>query len=240
MELRDQRILIMGGSSGIGLATARMATELGAEVAITGRDQGKLAAAVEQLGERARGSVVDATSLPDLQNFFQAYGTFDHLVISVSGAAGGGAFPTLDLQHLRHGFEAKFWPQVAIAQISLNTLKADGSITFITAGSSRKALPETAGLAAINGALDAMVPTLAVELRPRRVNAVSPGVIATPWWDRVPESFRKDLFAQAAAKTPVGRIGQPEDVAQAILFLIQSTFVTGSIIDCDGGARLVP
>lgn len=83
-----------------------------------------------------------------------------------------------------------------------------------------------------------MVPTLAVELRPLRVNAVSAGVIATPWWDRVPESFRNDFFAQSAASAPVGRVGQPEDVAQAIVFLIQNTFMTGSIIDCDGGARL--
>lgn len=159
-------------------------------------------------------------------------------MIAVSGAAGAGAFPTLDLQDLRHGFEAKFWPQVAVAQMSLATLRHDGSITFITAGSSRKALPGTAGLAAINGALDAMIPTLAVELRPLRVNAVSPGTIATPWWDHVPESFRNDFFAQSAVSAPVGRVGQPEDVAQAIIFLIQNTFVTGSIIDCDGGARL--
>lgn len=238
MELTGQRIVIMGGSSGIGLATAHMLVEAGAEVTITGRNRDKINAAVAQLGEHAHGSVVDATSISQLQTFFREYGAFEHLVISVSGAAGGGAFRSLDLQALRHGFEAKFWPQVAIAQISLETLRHDGSITFITAGSSRKALPGTAGLAAINGALDAMIPTLAVELRPLRVNAVSPGVIATPWWDHVPDGFRNDIFAQSAASAPAGRVGQPEDVAQCILFLIQNTFVTGSIIDCDGGARL--
>jgi NAD(P)-dependent dehydrogenase (short-subunit alcohol dehydrogenase family) len=215
-----------------------MLVEAGADVTITGRSQDKINAAVAQMGERAHGSVIDATSLPQLQSFFHEYGTFQHLVIAVSGASGGGAFRTLDLQDLRHGFEAKFWPQIAIAQISLETVQRNGSITFITAGSSRKALPETAGLAAINGAIDALIPTLAVELRPLRVNAVSPGVIATPWWDRVPERFRNDFFAQAAANAPAGRIGQPEDVAQAIVFLIQNTFVTGTILDCDGGARL--
>lgn len=238
MELTDQRIVIMGGSSGIGLATARVLVEAGAEVMITGRSPDKIATAVAQLGERARGSAVDATSIPHLQTFFREYGAFSHLVIAVSGAAGSGAFRSLDLQDLRHGFEAKFWPQVAIAQISLETLQRDGSITFITAGSARKAIPGAVGLAAINGALNTMIPTLAVELRPLRVNAVSPGIIATPWWDRVPDSFRQDVFAQSAANAPAGRVGQPEDVAQAIIFLIQNTFVTGSIIDCDGGARL--
>nr|MBA2681638.1 SDR family oxidoreductase [Ktedonobacteraceae bacterium] len=113
------------------------------------------------------------------------------------------------------------------------------SLTFITAGSSRSAKPDTAGLAAINGALDAMIPSLALELRPLRVNAVSPGVIATPWWDRVSAEFRTNYFAQTAATLPVERIGEPEDVAQAIVFLIQNGFMTGTIIDCDGGARLV-
>jgi NAD(P)-dependent dehydrogenase (short-subunit alcohol dehydrogenase family) len=216
-----------------------MLVEAGADIAITGRSQEKINTAAAQLGEHAHGSVVDATSIEHLQTFFREHGAFQHLVIAVSGAAGGGAFRTLDLrQELRHGFEAKFWPQVAIAQASLETLQHDGSITFITAGSSRKALPGTAGLAAINGALDSIVPTLAVELHPLRVNAVSPGIIATSWWDRVPENFRDDLFAQFVASAPVGRVGQPEDVAHAIVFLIQNTFITGSIIDCDGGSRL--
>jgi len=238
MELTGQRVVIMGGSSGIGFATARMLIDAGAEVNITGRNQDKIDAAVSQLGERAHGSVVDATSISQVQTFFHEFGTFEHLVLAVSGAAGAGEFRSLNLQELRHGFEAKFWPQVAVAQMSLETLRHDGSLTFITAGSARKARPGTVGLAAINGALDTMVPTLAVELRPLRVNAVSPGVIATPWWDRVPENFRNDFFAQSAASAPAGRVGQPEDVAQAIVFLIQNTFVTGSIIDCDGGARL--
>ena len=238
MNLANQRIVIMGGSSGIGLATARMLIDAGARVAITGRDQNKIETALAHLGEQATGAVIDATSLPQVRRFFHEYGPFHHLVIAVSGAGGAGAFRTLDLAALRQGFEAKFWAFLTVAQTSLETLQRDGSLTFITAGSARSAIPETAGLAAINGSLNAMVPTLALELRPLRVNSVSPGVIATPWWDRVPQDFRQAHFARSAATVPVGRVGQPEDVAQAVVFLIQNSFMTGTILDCDGGARL--
>jgi NAD(P)-dependent dehydrogenase (short-subunit alcohol dehydrogenase family) len=210
----------------------------GAEVIVSGRSQEKLDEALKLLGEGASGKAIDAGSSEQLLSFFEQVGSFQHLVISVSGAAGAGAFRELELSELRNGFEAKFWAQVAVAQASLKTIASDGSITFIGAGSSRTSRPGTAGLAAINGAIDAMIPPLATELRPLRVNAVSPGVIATPWWNNVSESFRDTVFAQEAAILPVGRVGQPEDVAQAIVFLIKNGFVTGTIIDCDGGARL--
>ena len=214
-----------------------MLVDAGAKVAITGREQNKIETALAQLGEQATGTVVDATSPSQVRHFFHEYGAFHHLVIAVSGAGGAGAFRTLDPAALGQGFEAKFWAHLTVAQASLETLQPDGSLTFLTAGSARSAFPETAGLAAMNGALNAMVPTLALELRPLRVNAVSPGVIATPWWDRVSQDFRQAYFARSAAAVPVGRVGQPEDVAQAVVFLIQDSFMTGTIIDCDGGAR---
>jgi NAD(P)-dependent dehydrogenase (short-subunit alcohol dehydrogenase family) len=102
----------------------------------------------------------------------------------------------------------------------------------------RAALPGTAGLAAVNGALEAMVPPLAVELAPLRVNAVSPGVIETPWWDGMPAEERTAMFAEHAAALPVGRVGRPEDVAQAILLTATNGFVTGSVVECNGGLSL--
>ncbi len=176
--------------------------------------------------------------MESLREFFQRVSSFDHLVLTLSGGEGGGAFRTLDMETLRRGFEAKFWAQILAAQASLDTLRHDGSITFITSISARTARPGTVGLAAINGALEAMIKPLAVELKPLRVNAVAPGVIATPWWDRYSKEQREAAFAQAAAENHVGRVGQPEDVAQAIVFLINNSFMTGSIIECDGGLRL--
>ncbi|MFE9426486.1 SDR family oxidoreductase [Kitasatospora sp. NPDC006697] len=233
-----QRVVVLGGSSGIGEATAAGFAADGAEVVITGRDRQRLDEAVARIGGSTRGFAVDAMDRAAVTAFFAELGTLDHLVVAVSGSAGAGAFAGLDLAELANGFDRKFWPQVSSLQAALPHLRKDGSVTFITAGSSRAAFPGTAGLAAINGALDAMVPPLAVELAPLRVNAVSPGVIDTPWWDRVPAEQRKQLFDGLAAATPVGRVGRPEDVAQAIHLLAANTFLTGVVLDCNGGTNL--
>ncbi|MBD0672483.1 SDR family oxidoreductase [Streptomyces sp. CBMA156] len=233
-----QRVVVMGGSSGIGEAAATAFAADGAEVVVTGRDRDRLDAAVARIGGRTTGHRLDAADPAGLAEFFAGAGTVDHLVVAVSGAAGAGPFAGLDLAELATGFEAKFWPQVRVLQAALPYLRADGSVTLITAASARAAFPGTAGLAAINGALEAMVPPLAVELAPLRVNAVSPGVIDTPWWDRVPAGQRAALFEGLAATTPVGRVGRAEDVARAIHLLAANTFVTGVVFDCAGGANL--
>ncbi|MFE3754288.1 SDR family oxidoreductase [Nocardia tengchongensis] len=233
-----QRVVIMGGSSGIGEATATVFAAAGAEVVITGRSRDKLDAAVARIGGDTTGYAVDATDQAALDAFFAQVGTIDHLVISVSGSAGSGPFAELDLEQLTAGFDGKFWPQVRILKAALPHLDSRGSVTLVTAGSSRSAFPGTAGLAAINGALDAMVPPLAVELAPLRINAVSPGVVDTPWWDRVPEAQRTALFDGLVATTPVGRVGRPEDIARAIHMLATNGFITGVVLDANGGTSL--
>lgn len=229
------KYIIVGGTSGIGLATAKMAIDAGHEVIAVGRDPAKFSAA------RSIGAVtaqVDAASLLESQRFFDSQGPFDHLVLCASGSAGAGSFRDLVLEDLRKGFEDKFWPQVISVKAALASLNKSGSITFVGAISSRAMRPGTAGLAAINAALEAMVPILASELRPTRVNAAVPGVVDTPWWSRVPETTRKGLFEKLASEVAVGRIGIAEDLASAIIFLTTNTFVTGTILDCDGGWKL--
>jgi len=229
------KYIIIGGTSGIGLATAKSAVEAGHSVLAAGRDAAKFAVA-ESVGASA--AQIDAGDPAAVELFFKEHGEFDHLVLCVSGASGAGNFRELDLEDLRKGFEGKFWPQVSCAKAALATLKPGGSITFVGAISSRAMKPGTAGLAAINAALEAMVPVLASELRPTRVNAVVPGVVDTPWWSRVPEAAKAELFEKLASEVAVGRIGQPEDLASAIMFVTSNTFVTGAIIDCDGGWKL--
>lgn len=237
MKLTDQTIVVMGGTSGVGLATAYAAEEAGARVIVAGRSRDKLDRAVAGLGNKAHGEQVDASDRVALDAFFARTGRIDHLVIAASGGVGGGPFPTLARDDLARGFDAKFWAQWQCAQAALPYLSQQGSIIFITSVSARVGNPGTTGLAAINGALGAMILPLAHELGPIRVNAVSPGVIDTPWWDRYPEELKHRTFEQTAASVPVRRIGRPEEVADAIVFLAGNGYVTGVILDVDGGMR---
>lgn len=236
--LTGQRAVVMGGSSGIGEATAAFLAADGAEVVITGRSQDRLDAAAARMGGKTTAFRLDATDPAAVAAFFAESGPIDHLVLTVSSSKGSGPFGELDLAELAGGFEGKFWPYLRILQAALPKLRRDGSVTLVTAASARAAFPGTSGLAAINGALEAMVPPLAVELAPLRINAVSPGVIDTAWWDAVPAEQRQAVFDGIAAASPVGRVGRPEDIARAIHMLAVNGFVTGVVLDATGGANL--
>lgn len=236
--MSSQYATIVGGSSGIGLATAAHLLDKGYRVTITGRDEAKLNAAAKRLDGDVTMIAMDAADLNSLAKAFETIGPLDHLVLALGGGNGGGPFATVDLADLRKGFEQKTMAHFACAQASLPYLSKDGSITFVSAVSAQAAMPGTAGLGAINAAIAALAPILAVELKPIRVNCVSPGVVDTPWWDFLGENQKASAFAGFAARTPVGRIGRPEDIADAIGFLIGNGFMSGHTLICDGGIRL--
>lgn len=240
MDLTGQTAVIVGGTSGIGLATALRALEAGASPVVLGRDPERLSAALDTLGRSARGEVVDASNRNLLDAFFGGLGRIDHLVLAASGGLGAGPLARLPEAELRAGFDRKFWIHWNALQAALPALAPGGSVTFVTAASARTGVPGTSGLAAINGALNAMVLPLASELAPVRVNAVSPGVIDTPWWDSKSPEERDRLFAQAGEAAPAGRVGKAREVADAILFLMGNAFTTGVILDVDGGLRAGP
>ncbi|MEF0940604.1 SDR family oxidoreductase [Rhizobium sp. BR 362] len=236
--MSSQHAVIIGGSSGIGLATAAHLLEKGYRVTITGRDAAKLRAAAESLTGDVAAIAMDAADLTNLAKIFQTIGPLDHLVLALGGGNGGGPFATVDLADVKRGFEQKTMAHFACAQACLPYLSKEGSITFVSAVSAQAALPGTAGLGAVNAAIAALAPILAVELKPIRVNCVSPGVVETPWWDFLGEDQKAPVLASFAARTPVGRVGRPQEIAEAIAFLIGNGFTSGHTLICDGGIRL--
>jgi NAD(P)-dependent dehydrogenase (short-subunit alcohol dehydrogenase family) len=231
--------VIIGASAGIGEATAKAFAARGAAVTITGRSKERLDQAAQRIGHPVRAGELDATSRDALDAFFATTGTIDHLVLSASpGAVGVGPFAALDEAALRQAFDGKFFAHVKAIQAALPRLRRDGSVTLVTAVSARAAFPGTAALAAANGALETMIAPLAVELAPLRVNAVSPGVIDTHWWSGLPDDQRQAYFESVAAVSPVRRVGKPDDVAEAIVYLAGAGFVTGTVLECTGGSNL--
>ena len=221
----------------MGLAAARALSNLGASIVVTGRNRDR-AAQVKLQNPSFDVQVVDASSPADLESFYRTQGHIDDLVLCVSGAKGAGPFRDLNMQELWDGFQQKFFAQFSAAQKALPYLPKSGSITFVTAISARAALPFTAGLAAINGALEAMVKPLARELKPLRVNAVSPGVVETPWWDRLGPEQRTEALNRSAEASLVGRNGTADELGHAIAFLVANKFVNATVLEVDGGLRL--
>jgi NAD(P)-dependent dehydrogenase (short-subunit alcohol dehydrogenase family) len=232
-SLTNKKVIVAGGSSGIGLATARLLAQQQAVITVTGRDTEKLKAI--HVSDGFNTATVDSTNRAALDTFFKQAGNTDHLIVSISGHKGMGHFATLPLQELQEGFDNKFWPQLHTVQAALPYMNKGGSITLITAMSALGRLPGASGLAALNGGLELMVPILAKELKPLRINAVSPGVVDTPWWNFLPEENKQQTFQQFAQQIPVGRIARPEEIADTILFVLHNEYMTGAVIPCDGG-----
>ena len=238
-KFTGKTVYVIGASHGIGEGIAAAFAEAGAEVLITGRAKDRLDAAAERIGRPVRVFQSDATRQEDVDALFAAADKkIDHLVLAVSGGMTGlGPLAELTDEALREGFESKVFAQLRVLKAALPHLAPQASVTFIGAGSSRAAFPGTTALAAANGALDASVRPLAAELAPVRVNAVAPGVVDTAWWHPLGEN-RDGFMEQQAAGTPGGRVGQPQDIAEAVLFLAGNGFTTGVVLDVNGGTTL--
>jgi NAD(P)-dependent dehydrogenase (short-subunit alcohol dehydrogenase family) len=180
--------------------------------------------------------VVDGRDAAGVHAFFDELGAFDHLVITAGQTNRGGSFvANITDASFRETFDGKFWVQVTAAHAGARHIRKGGSITFCSGGTSRKAMPGMANIAAVNGALDAIVPTLAVELSPTRVNAISPGTLRTTYWTGLPEGQLEEIFGRMAKSLPAGRVGTAEDIAAAVDFVITNSFVTGTVLAIDGG-----
>ncbi|MDQ0048544.1 NAD(P)-dependent dehydrogenase (short-subunit alcohol dehydrogenase family) [Paenibacillus polymyxa] len=232
--MQNQKIVIIGGSSGIGLETAKQVISLGAEVVIASRSEEKLHKAKEMLGPRAAIYVLDTSDEQQVKSFFEKVGPYDHLIVSAAETS-GGSFLQMETNQARKLFENKFWGQYYAAKYGASQLSAEGSITLFSGVVAYKPMIGSSALGAVNAAVSNLGQTLALELAPIRVNVVSPGIIDTPSRSKMPENTRNQFYDTVAHKLPVKRVGLAEDVARGVLYLIQNQFVTGTVLHVDGG-----
>jgi len=241
----DGTIVVIGGSSGIGLAVARRSLDDGATVVIAGRSQQRLDAARADLARtgppagRLSAHPVDIGDPAQVTRLFERVGTLSHLVVTAADLPYGPVV-SLSEDSILRAVRSKILGPLFAAQQAAPRITKPGSITFTSGIAASRPAPGGALAATVNGALESMVLALALELAPIRVNAVSPGWLDTPVWDRLATPDVKNArLADLAARLPARRLGRPEDIANAVAFLIADTFVTGTVLHAEGAQVLV-
>jgi NAD(P)-dependent dehydrogenase (short-subunit alcohol dehydrogenase family) len=238
MTLNGKRIVILGGSSGIGLATAQAASRDGASLIIASSQQARVDEALKTL-PGAEGYALDLTDAAAVEAFFARVGAFDHLVFTAGEALQLGPLASTDLETARRFFNLRYWGAFLAAKHGSGNIRAGGSIVFTSGIAAQRPHPGWALGASITSAMEGLTRALAVELAPIRVNIVSPGVVKTPLWSAMPKADREVLYHQMEQSLLVGHVGEPEEVAEAYLYLMRQTYTTGQVVVVDGGGLLV-
>ncbi|MBX5161183.1 MULTISPECIES: SDR family oxidoreductase [unclassified Rhizobium] len=242
IRIEGAKVLIVGGSSGMGLALARRLLDEGASVTIAGRNKERLAAACRQLGDHPKlgACAVDISREEEVAALFRDSGPVDHIVSTAADIEGAyQLLPSIELAAAQRVVESKFYGPLLLAKYGAAHLPPSGSITFTSGIAAYRPAARGSVVAAVNAALEGLVRALAVELAPLRINAVSPGWVDTPIWSVVAGDAKQATLEAMAQRLPAGRVGQPEDIADAIRFLIGNGFTTGTILHVEGGHRLV-
>jgi len=237
--LQNKRVVILGGSSGIGLAVAELAASQGANVVIASSGAERVQKAIESIGGEAQGQSVDVSKERDVATLFTKLGVFDHLVFTAGDSLHLRDLATTDLGQARRAFELRYWSALAAIKYGSPHIRKGGSIVLTTGVAGLRPQKGWVVAASVCGTIEALTRALAVELAPIRVNAVSPGVVRTNLWQSMSAADREHLYESVGNSLPVGRVGEPYDIAQAYLFLMQEGFSTGQTVVVDGGTVLV-
>ena len=235
----NKRVVIVGGSSGIGLAVAEEAASQGAEVVIISSNAERVQEAIRSIGVKARGQAVDVSDEKAVESFFANHGAFDHLVFTAGDNLQLHELANTDLKQARRAFDLRYWSALATVKYGSPQIRKGGSIVLTTGVAGRRPHRGWVIAASVCGTIEALTRALAIELAPIRVNAVSPGVVRTNLWQNMSSAEREQLFESVGKRLPVGRVGEAQDIAQAFLFLMKEGFSTGQTVVVDGGTVLV-
>ncbi len=235
MSLDGRSVLILGGTSGMGLATAVAAQRAGADVAIVGRDPAKAARAGETVGDGTVSGVLDARDTGALAAFVNELEAVDH-VVSFTGDQPAAPIAEAGHDMFASAFEARVWAARNACAVAAPRMPPDGSFVFCSGLSALRPRPGRSAGAVATAALESFCRAMAVELAPLRVNAICPGAFGTGVLRR---ALGSDAALERLASTiPLGRIGDPAEIAHAVMFLLTNTYTTGTTLRVDGGIAL--
>lgn len=241
MVLDGKRVVVLGGTMGIGLGVAEAAAAAGASVVVASSRRGSVDKALSVLPGGTHGDVVDVTDEKDVARFFDELGPFDHLVFTAGDHVALHALPDVDIAEAHALFSVRFWGALAAAKHGSRHIREGGSMVFTTGTSGRR--PYIPVGTAVGGPLyagiEAMTRSLALELAPVRVNTVAAGVVRTPLTTSPDPGAAERFFAEHGKRLPVGRIADPADLAKAYLYLMSDGFCTGHVLVSDGGQLLI-
>ncbi|MEV6037888.1 SDR family oxidoreductase [Nonomuraea sp. NPDC052116] len=247
--LAGSTVVLIGGTSGIGLSAGVLLSGVGARVVLVGRDQARLAAAVDRVRDAAPadgpadsvlGISADGSDEDALAEIFERAGQVDHVLVTAGGLSGAGPVTELSHDDLRSALDSRLWGAVVAARLAATRLPAGGSITFTSGTYVVRPIPGMTGPLAAVGAVETFTKALAVELAPKRlrVNAIRYGTFDTPLLRTLSGLDGDDAVAKAGEGSPLGRFGTAEEAAASALFVMANNYVTGQVITVDGGQSL--